>query len=375
MKTEDLPLSGLRVIEFCWVWSGPMVGQHLADLGAEVVKVEWYKRYDLYRTRGVERLRGKMPEDVRRESSFSFQSLNRNKIGFTSDLKHDEGLTLVKDLIRESDILLENFTVGTLDRLGLDAAELDRLNKQLVVVSLSATGRGSSIESLRSYGLMLSALGGYEDLIKDQDGAFVGSPTFVMSDPNAALFGVFAALAGTLHARETGAGATYECSQVEAVASLVNTPPRDASASPIVEGIFATSDGDFAAITLASEPTTSNFPTDIDGFTAWAADNPLEVVLDAVREVGGIATKVNSLAESETSDVYAGTDVRQSIEHPISGPRDLVATPWIIDGCRPPLRKPAPLLGGDTDDVLRRILGYDEAKVAAAHAAGVVDEA
>ncbi|MDA0339953.1 MAG: CoA transferase, partial [Proteobacteria bacterium] len=250
METEDLPLSGLRVIEFCWVWSGPMVGQHLADLGAEVVKVEWYKRYDLYRTRGVERLRGKIPENIRRESSYSFQSLNRNKIGFAADLKRDEGLALVKDLIRESDILLENFTVGTLDRLGLDAAEFDQLNKQLVVISLSATGRGSSIESLRSYGLMLSALGGYEDLIKDQDGAFVGSPTFVMSDPNAALFGVFAALAGTLHARETGMGATYECSQVEAVASLVNTPPRDIDAPALLEGIFATASDDFAAITL-----------------------------------------------------------------------------------------------------------------------------
>lgn len=373
MGTENLPLSGLRVIEFCWVWSGPMVGQHLADLGAEVVKVEWYKRYDLYRTRGVERLRGKMPEEVRRESSYSFQSLNRNKIGFAADLKRVEGLELVKDLIRESDILLENFTVGTLDRLGLDERELQRLNEQLVVVSLSATGRGSSIESLRSYGLMLSALGGYEDLITDADEQFVGSPTFVMSDPNAALFGVFAALAGTLHARETGAGATYECSQVEAVASLVNTPPRDPGPAPALEGIFATADGEFVAVTAAAA--SEAHPHALEAFAQWAAENSLESVVGAVRVGGGIATQLNSLAASETSDVFVGTDVRQSVEHPVSGPRDLVATPWLFDGRRPPIRKPAPLLGEDTDDVLRRVLGYDEAKVAAAHDAGVIDEA
>lgn len=372
MGTENLPLCGLRVIEFCWVWSGPMVGQHLADLGAEVVKVEWFKRYDLYRTRGVERLRGKMPEEERRESSYSFQSLNRNKIGFAADLKRDEGLEIVKDLIRESDILLENFTVGTLDRLGLDESVLQHLNEKLVVISLSATGRGSSIESLRSYGLMLSALGGYEDLIRDAEGKFVGSPTFVMSDPNAALFGVYAALAGALHARETGAGATYECSQVEAVASLVNTPARDID-SAALEGIFATADGEFVAVTVnaASEA----FPIEADGFAEWAAENSLGTVTDSVRAAGGIATQVNSLAASETSDVFAGTDVRQPVDHPISGTRDLVATPWRIDGQRPPIRKPAPLLGEDTEDVLRRVLGYDEAKVAAAHAAGVIDEA
>ena len=131
MSAVNLPLTGLRVVEFCWVWAGPMMGQHLADLGAEVVKVEWYKRFDLYRTRGVERLRGSLPEAIRRESSYSFQSLNRNKLGFASDLKSEEGLQLVKDLISESDVLLENFTVGTLDRLGLPPEELDRLNSRL----------------------------------------------------------------------------------------------------------------------------------------------------------------------------------------------------------------------------------------------------
>lgn len=375
MSTENLPLRGLRVIEFCWVWSGPMVGQHLADLGAEVVKVEWFKRFDLYRTRGVERLRGKMPEDIRRESSYSFQSLNRNKIGFAADLKRDEGLEVVKDLIRKSDILLENFTVGTLDRLGLDADELQRLNEQLVVISLSATGRGSSIEALRSYGVMLSALGGYEDLIRDQDGAFIGSPTFVMSDPNAALFGVYAALAGALHARETGVGATYECSQVEAVASLVNTPPRETGPAPSVEGIFATADGAFVAVTVPAGSASNAHPVEPEAFAAWCAGNSLALILDTVRGSGGAVTKVSNLAESETSEEFAGTDVRQPVDHPISGPRDLVATPWLFDGKRPPIRRPAPLLGGDTDDVLRRVLGYSEEQVTAVHDAGVVDEA
>ena len=99
------------------------------------------------------------------------------------------------------------------------------------------------------------------------------------------------------------------------------------------------------------------------------------LVLDAVRTSGGSAAKGISCAEAETSDEFAGTDVRQPVGHPISGPRDLVATPWLFDGKRPPIRNPAPLLGGDTDDVLGRVLGYSEEQIATVHDAGVVDEA
>ncbi|MGI9625171.1 MAG: CaiB/BaiF CoA transferase family protein [Acidimicrobiales bacterium] len=367
--SENLPLSGLRCVEFCWVWAGPMMGQHLADLGAEVIKVEWYKRFDLYRTRGVERLRGHMAEGVRRESSYSFQSLNRNKLGFAVDLKRSEGVDLVKGLIAESDILIENFTVGTLDRMGLDSDVLNDLNDQLVVVSLSATGRGSPVESLRSYGLMLSALGGYESLVRDEHDEFLGSPTFVMSDPNAALFGVFAALAGALHARETGLGATYECSQVEAVASLMETPPRSDQDRP-VGSIRETADGGFVAI---SDPA-NDMPGQPDGAEGWERKATMSEVVERAQAAGRLATPVEDLAQTSASELFAGSETRQSTLHPISGERDLVATPWHINGRRAPVRKPAPLLGESNEYVLRSVLGLDEQAIAALHESGVVDE-
>ena len=362
-----LPLTGLRVVEFCWVWAGPMVGQHLADLGAEVIKVEWYKRHDLYRTRGVERMRGKMPEDVRRESSYSFQSLNRNKLSFTADLKREEGIGLVKDLIAESDILIENFTVGTLDRLGLGSEELDRLNEQLVVVSLSATGRGSSLESLRSYGLMLSALGGYESLVRDETGEFIGSPTFVMSDPNAAMFGVFAALAGALHARETGRGATYECSQVEAVVSIVDAPEVAQPAG----GIYQTADGAYFALTVDDAPPEVQ---SLHELVEFVGNTTAAELLELVRASGGTATHVHDLAHTETADEFAGTQVRQPCLHPVSGPSNIVATPWRINGERAPMRKSAPTLGDSNEYVLRSVLGLSEERIAAIHESGVIDE-
>ena len=374
MSAVYLPLAGLRVVEFCWVWAGPMMGQHLADLGAEVVKVEWYKRFDLYRTRGVERLRGSMSEKIRRESSYSFQSLNRNKLGFATDLKREEGLQLVKDLIAESDILLENFTVGTLDRLGLPPEELDRLNSRLVSISLSATGRGSTIESLRSYGLMLSALGGYESLVTDENDEFIGSPTFVMSDPNAALFGVFAALAGSLHARKTGGGATYECSQIEAVASLMQTPERTETKESSQEGIFETLDGDFVAVSINTPSEKKSSFDSSDSLQEWIHATETTEVLAEIRNSGGAATKIEDLGQTEHSEIFAGTDVRQACLHPITGERDIVATPWSVNGQRTPIRKPAPTLGESNDHVLRNILGLTEAEINDVYESGVTHE-
>ena len=194
-----LPLAGVRVIELCWVWSGPLLGQFLADLGAEVIKVEWFKRYDLYRTRGVERMAGKFPEFIRREMSHSFHGLNRNKVGLALDLKdkkHTEGLL---DLVAQSDLVIENFTSGTLDRLGLSYEDMKKVNPSLVLLSLSGFGSTSRLGQMRAYGLVLSALSGFESGIEDPTtGEFVGSPTFVASDPNAATYGLFAAIQPSL---------------------------------------------------------------------------------------------------------------------------------------------------------------------------------
>ena len=287
------PLEGLVCIELCWIWSGPMVGQLLADLGAEVVKVESPDRFDLYRTRGLEHLRGKMDERARLESSVYFHGLNRNKTGLSLNLKSEEGRARLLDLVAEADLLIENFTVGTMDRMGLGREVLARANPGLVSLSMSGPGRGSAVERLRSYGLVLSALAGAEMLIRDEDGAFVGSPTFSISDPNAACFGALAALAALLARDRDGAGRSLDLSQIEAAAALAATPavgPPQPMTMPVVE-----------------------------------------------------------LDESDASPVFADCPGWIEAHHPATGREWLVAAPWRADGRRPPFRKPAPMLdrGGE----------------------------
>jgi crotonobetainyl-CoA:carnitine CoA-transferase CaiB-like acyl-CoA transferase len=349
------PLSGLRCLELCWVWSGPMVAQILADLGAEVIKVEAPNRFDLYRTRGLEPLRGKMHEKTRIESSIYFHSLNRNKLGLSLDLKNPAALDAMKDLIGTSDLLIENFTVGTMERLGLGPEAMEAANPALVQLSMSGPGRGSSVEDLRSYGLVLSALGGAEATITNADG-FLGSPTFSISDPNAAVFGVMAALAGALGARG-GAGGSIDLSQIEAAATLAGTPTPAADRH---EAIVTTSDGAHVAISVPLAAF-ANLPSAEQEFRHLDRSE----LFTRCTMLGGEATGLVELDVSDDAPIFANCPAWVAASHPYTGDEKLVGAPWRINGARPSPRKPAPLMGESNDYVLRGILGMDDQQIAA----------
>ena len=355
INTSQAPLSGLRCLELCWVWSGPMVTQILADLGAEVIKVEAPNRFDLYRTRGLEHLRGKMHEKTRIESSIYFHSLNRNKLGLSLDLKNPAALAAMKVLVEKSDLLIENFTVGTMERLGLSPEVLERINPALTQLSMSGPGRGSSVEGLRSYGLVLSALAGAEATITDED-EFLGSPTFSISDPNAAIFGAMAALAGALVARD-GMGTSIDLSQIEAAATLAGTPtlPNDRH-----EAILTTRDGAYVGISvpLAAYPDCASAEGDL-------AQLDRSGVFARCSELGGEAADLVELDASDNASIFAECPAWVAASHPYTGDEMLVGAAWRINGVRPTPRKPAPLMGESNDYVLRGILGMDDLQIGA----------
>lgn len=349
------PLQGLRVIEFCWVWAGPFLGQFLADLGAEVIKIEWYDRFDVYRTRGTELLRGTAPDAVFREMSPSFQSLNRNKVDFCVNLKEPEGVDLIKRLARASDLVIENWSHGTLERLGVGYAALKEANPLLVMLSLSAFGPSSRLAAMRSYGLVTSALGGAEAPLRVDD-ELVGSPTFNVSDPNAALFGLLGALGALLEARASGSGSNLVVAQLEAVMSLMEQAPGQ-DRDPWVHGVFTCADGRHAAVSVPAHG-------DHDDLAALCAAAPLEQVLADIGALGGHAAEVLNVIDTPAAPVFADLETRIATEHPVTGRGDVIAAPWRINGRRAPVRKPAPLLAEGNLHVLRNILGLDDAAIA-----------
>lgn len=360
-----LPLSGVRVIELCWVWSGPLLGQYLADLGAEVIKVEWFKRYDLYRTRGVERVAGKYPEFIRREMSQSFHGLNRNKIGVTLDLKLDRHRDALLELARDTDLVIENFTSGTLDRLGVGFDALAKSNPGIVLLSLSGFGSTSRLSQMRAYGLVLSALSGLEaNIVDPETSEFVGSPTFVASDPNAATYGLFASIAAILEARRTGKGSHIELSQLEAIAHAATDNDKELGALAASLGletefetndtsILATNDKKFICVAWPKDMPAS----DVECLSAKASDLTCQQARQLLGRAGIQCVRViEQPAEVGAGAADEGTLI--STIHPTTGPEKIVAAPWWIDGQRAPLRKTAPTLGEGNDYVLGNLLGW-----------------
>ena len=370
--SADLPLRGVRVLELCWVWSGPLLGQLLADLGAEVIKIEWFKRFDLYRTRGVERLAGKYPEEVRREMSQSFHGLNRNKIGVTLDLKDKDHRQSMLELVKQSDMVIENFTVGTLERLGIGFETLAVANPKIVLLSLAGFGATSTLADMRAYGLALSSLSGLEiGVVDSRDGSFLGSPTFVSSDPNAASYGLLTAIAAILDARRSDKGAHVEMSQLEAAghigadddASLIELA-RDLGLDPTLPAsstdIVPTGDGQHLCVESGKRMVAGAFEI----FCRQARSQSADEALASLESAGGRGVRVVEKAAEFGAGAATESTLLSTI-HPVSGAENIVAAPWWVDGHRPPLRKTAPTLGEGNAYVLGKLLGWPYERYAA----------
>lgn len=366
MQIDSGLLHGLRVIELCWVWAGPLSGQLFGDLGAQVIKVEWYDRFDIYRLRGVERLKGKVPEEERREMSHSFHSLNRNKHGITLNIKDPEHRKALLEVVKESDLIIENFTQGTLERNGLGFESLREVNEELVVLSLSGFGASSRLSAMRAYGLILSGLSGVEHEIRDPDSKeFLGSPTFVISDPNAAVYGLLAGVNACYDARRSGKGRHITVSQLEAAGHLLDA--SDERLAELAEELgvkFAvattptetlrTADGFVVAGAVQQEGEEVAFVDDESRRRIRELSSEAAIELLAERELHAVAV-VSDTAETGAGATVAGTLIPS--EHPATGYEEIVAAPWWVDGARPALRKPAPILGESNRFVLERIGG------------------
>jgi len=198
-----LPLTGVRVLELTHVWSGPLCGQVLADLGAEVIRVESRKHLDIHR-RG-----GPYPDNIAGVNrSGTWNAQNRGKRGCTLDLKHPEGKALFLDLVRHSDVVIENFTPGTMARMGLGFDDLQAANPGIVLLSLSGYGHTGPQNNSLAYGPMMDAATGLSAATTYDDGI-----------PRAA----------NGWAADVG-GALYGCAAV--VRALLNGPHKDLQKAP-----------------------------------------------------------------------------------------------------------------------------------------------
>src|SRR3954466_2193807 len=206
-----LPLEGIRVVDFSMGWAGPICPRTLADLGADVIKIEATQYPDWWR--GVDRRPAYVLEQMY-EKSVRYCIMNRNKRGITLDLTRPQGLELAKRLLADADIVVDNYSDEVLPKLSLGYDVLSKLNAKLVMMSMSAFGAGSVHRDCRAYGSTLEQGSGLPGVVGDPDGPPVMSHT-AFGDAVGGLNGCAAVLTALIHAKLTGKGQFIDLAQIE----------------------------------------------------------------------------------------------------------------------------------------------------------------
>jgi crotonobetainyl-CoA:carnitine CoA-transferase CaiB-like acyl-CoA transferase len=392
-----LPLSGLRVVDLTRILAGPFCTMLLADMGAEVIKIETPGAGDPVRRQGA----------IRDGLSWYFAAFNRNKRSLTLNLRHAEGRQVLARLIAQSDVLVENFRPGVLDGMGFDQARLDGLNPALVVCDISGFGASGPYRDRPSFDFVAQAMSGFMSTTGEAAGPPLraGPP---IADLAAGLYGALGICAALVRRGRTGRGERVGSSLNNAAISLLGflaanyfatgeAPARTGNDHAIVApyGLFHTQDG---AVALAPSQEESyqrligalempelrddpRFRTNEARVANRAAINAaIEARLKTDTSAHWIAKlnaagvpcdRVMTLPEVFADPQVQDQEMAMTVEHPGHGPVRMLGFPikFAEAPCR--VRRPAPDLGADTDAVLAE-LGYAAEEIARLRRAGIV---
>lgn len=389
--SKNGPLAGIRVLDLTRVLAGPYCTMFLGDLGAEVVKVE---------QPGVgDDTRGWGPPFAGGESAY-FLCINRNKKSITIDLKSQDGLTLVRRLVEQADVLIENFRPGMMEKFGLGEKDLRAANPKLIYASLSGFGADGPMSGVPGYDLIVQAWGGLMSITGMPDGEPTKVGVAIMDLVAGLMLGK--AIAAALFAREKlGVGQKIDTSLLEAeVASLINVgsnyliagtiPRRWGNAHPTIVPYqsFQTADG-FLVLGVASEGIWRRFCPAIG--RADLADDPrfaknadrvgnraaLIALLADLFKTRSTAVWLKILNDAEVpsapvqtiDQVFNAPQVRHremlvEVDHPTVGNLRMAGVPVKFSVTPASIRLPPPLLGQHTDEVLASWLEMGDKEIA-----------
>lgn len=402
---QRLPLEGVRVLDFSHIWAGPYCAHLLGDMGAEVIKIESVSRYDPERGPAVlaPGARGRVyPNDDPGDNPYNragrFNAYNRNKLGLTLDLRSDDGKKYIRELISTSDVIVENFSVGVMDRLGIGYEECRKLRPDIVFIALPGFGSDGPESHYVSYGLTqeamsgLSSVTGYPDEIPIDTGVFYG-------DPTGGLFGAVAVVTALRHRRLTGEGQRIDLAQREAFASILpeltfeytmnnrivgTEGNRHATFAPYgcyrCEGddswivINVTTDDQFKAFCTAIDSpklhqdarfvdmaTRKQHEAELNAIVeAWTSAQYSREAMNVLQSAGVPAGAVHTNQQLLEDPQYQARGFFESVEHPEAGTHPCIGMPWKLSETPVHVRKPAPCLGEHSEFILGDMLGVSE---------------
>jgi benzylsuccinate CoA-transferase BbsF subunit len=394
-----LPLAGVRVANFGWVWAGPVTGQTLAYLGADVFKVESYARVDMTRT--LPPFAGGERDPNRSLSNHACWAGNGS---VSLNLKKAEAKALALQLVAESDVVIENFGPGVMEQLGLGYEELKKVKPDVVLFSMPAAGLFGPLKDIRTYGLSLTSTTGLDSLT----GYLGGGPIPVenaYSDPYNGIMGAYAVLTALAHRDRTGQGQHVDYSQQEAVMQMVGPAYMDyvlngrvagpignrhPSAAMAPHGVFACAGDDrWISIAVADDAewqglvaamgspdwatgdafaTTAARLENIDALHeklgAWTPGFDDRELAARLQEHGVAAAPVLSVADLLSDPHYVARNTFVEVEHPL-GFRETIYGAYVKTSRTEPRINPGPSIGQDNEYVLKELLGlsderYDE---------------
>ena len=400
------PLSHVRVLDLSRVLAGPWAGQNMADLGAEVIKVERPKAGDDSRAFGPPWVKDGEGRDTK--DSAYFTSANRGKKSITLNIAVPRGQAVVRDLAARSDVLIENYKHGDLARYGLAYEDLRKVNPKLVYCSLTGFGQTGPYRERPGYDFMIQGMGGMMSVTGEPDGApqRAGVP---VADIITGMYASIAICAALAHRAETGTGQHLDLALLDSQIALLayqNTnyfatgkpPTRIGNLHPNIVPYqpFRTSDGDviiacgndnlyrkFCAAAgcagLADDP---RFATNGKRVENRAELTRLlaEVFLKRstrewveLLEVAGVPNgPINDIAQVFEEPQVEARGVRMELPHSAGAMLPMVASPMRFSATPLEYRRAPPLLGEHTEEVLRGLLGKSEAEIAALRAEQVI---
>jgi crotonobetainyl-CoA:carnitine CoA-transferase CaiB-like acyl-CoA transferase len=392
------PLAGMRVLELAQIMAGPTAGMMLADMGADVIKVEKLPGGDDSRDYREPRVNG---------VSAPFMALNRGKRGIAINLKHAHGRAILLRLVKDADVLTENYRRGTLEKLGLGYDVLARVNPGLIYAAVSGYGRTGPYADKAGFDLIAQGFSGLMSITGEPGGAPAKTGNSV-ADINAGILAVVGICAAYAHKLRTGEGQVVETSLMEA--ALQQTYWQSAiyfatGESPQALGSAHTLTAPYQAFKAADGwlniggANQANWEriADVLGHPEWKSDPRFLANSDRMRNRAVLAAQINAvlgtrtraewIALFDTAGVPVGPvhSIAEAIEHPQTQARGMVleldhpqagrtralGNPLHFSATPGGTTRPAPVLGQDTREVLRES-GYSDAEIDAFAAEGVI---
>ena len=387
MSHQARPLEGIRIIDLSMGWAGPLATRNLADMGAQVIKVESCERFDWWRSWEATQA---WIADNGAEKSPQYLYVNRNKQDITLDLENPRGRELLLQLVATADALVENYSGGVLPKLQLDYSHLIEANPDLVMVSMPAFGSTGPWSQFRAYGSTVEHSSGLPHLVGDPEQA----PTMqhvAFGDAVGGLNGTAAILTALWHKQRSGEGQFVDLSQVECLFPLAapgilhqsvygQSPQRSGNKHPdhAPHGVYPCEGDDaWVVIQVTDEiqwqrlqdliPALAPFG-DVDErldkrealdecVRAWTQQRPAAVVMQLLQGVGVTAAKLNNAQAILDEPHLQDRGYLQWLEREYVGVQPHPSPPFRVTADPIPITSPAPTLGQHNHDILGELLG------------------